>query len=288
MKNFYILTDALEYIEENICEDIDSQMIADSCHVSLSSLQKLFRIALRKSIKEYINKRRMCLAAKDILHTDMKFIDIAYKYQFSSPESFTRAFCKVWNETPSSYEKHWKFSGIFPKINYEYKEGADEIMAYKNVDISEAYDVFRELKGSYVICFDMIGLEKINDLSRDAGDLAIIEMCKRIDEVSTKNMLQLRIGGDEFALITGFYDLEQAKNLAAKILVHNEEPILWKKQEIPVAIRADYTKIPEKNLRYSEFFTDMHNTIEKCKSHESLEDTARIMDSIPSKVEKNN
>ena len=52
MKNFYILTDALAYIEKNICEDIDSQSVADSCGVSLSSLQKLFRLALNKSVKD--------------------------------------------------------------------------------------------------------------------------------------------------------------------------------------------------------------------------------------------
>jgi len=40
MKNFYVLTDALKYIEDNICEEIDSQNVADSCNVSLSSLQK--------------------------------------------------------------------------------------------------------------------------------------------------------------------------------------------------------------------------------------------------------
>ena len=39
MKNFYILTDALAYIEKNICEDIDSQSVADSCGVSLSSIK---------------------------------------------------------------------------------------------------------------------------------------------------------------------------------------------------------------------------------------------------------
>lgn len=29
MKNFYVLTDALEYIEKNICEDFGSRAVAD-------------------------------------------------------------------------------------------------------------------------------------------------------------------------------------------------------------------------------------------------------------------
>ena len=67
MKNFYVLTDALEYIENNICEEVDSQAVADYCGVSLSSLQKLFRLALHRSVKDYVLRRRISLAAKDIL-----------------------------------------------------------------------------------------------------------------------------------------------------------------------------------------------------------------------------
>ena len=116
MKNFFILTDAINYIEDNICEKINSQMVADYCYVSLSSLQKLFRLALHKSVKEYISKRRMSLAAKDLLDTDMSIIEVAYKYRYSSPEVFCRAFRRIWHETPSNYRKKWRFSDLFLKL----------------------------------------------------------------------------------------------------------------------------------------------------------------------------
>ncbi len=80
MKNFYILTDALEYIEKNICEDFHSKDVADYCGVSLFSLQKMFRLALCRSVKDYIQRRRICLAAGDILDSNMKIIDIAYNF----------------------------------------------------------------------------------------------------------------------------------------------------------------------------------------------------------------
>ena len=68
-------------------------------------------------------------------------------------------------------------------------------MAAKRIDISEAYDEICRMKGTYVICFDIVGLMPINDISREAGDLAILESLKRIEQVCTENMLQLRIGG---------------------------------------------------------------------------------------------
>lgn len=265
MKNFYVLTDALEYIEKNICEEFHSQEVADYCGVSLSSLQKLFRLALHISVRDYIQRRRICLAARDILHTKMKMIDIAYKYQFGSPESFTRAFKKVWNESPTSYRTSWKFSGIWPRRDYHYQEGADEEMAGKRVDISEAYDEIVKMRGSYVICFDIVGLVPINEISREAGDIAIVESLKRIDRIAKDDMIPLRIGGDEFALITGSTDRSYAEELLREVLDHNGEILPWKKQDIPLSLRAGITQVPVGNLKYDEFFMGMHKAIEESR-----------------------
>lgn len=269
MKNFYVLTDALEYIEKNICEDFGSQAVADYCGVSLSSLQKLFRLAFHRSVRDYIQRRRICLAAKDILHSGMKMIDIAYKYQFGSPESFARAFKKVWNETPTSYKNSWKFSGIYPRLDYHYEEGADEEMAGKKVDISEAYDEIVKMRGSYVICFDIIGLIPINEISHEAGDVAIVESLRRIDQVAGDGMIPLRIGGDEFALITGSTERLYVDGLVQKVLSHNGECISWNKQDIPLNLRAAVIQIPEGVLNYDEFFTGMHEAIREKRNEEN-------------------
>ena len=77
-------------------------------------------------------------------------------------------------------------------------------------------------------------------------------------------MLVMRIGGDEFALITGLYDYDKANKLSEEVLKKNGEPIIYQDKEIPVSLWCGITKIPE-NLRYSEFFTDMHNTITDSK-----------------------
>ena len=265
MKNFYILTEALEFIETNICEPLDSRMAADHCCVSLSSLQKLFRIALHKSIHEYIIKRRICLAARDLLDTDEKVIDISCKYQFGSPETFTRAFSKVWNETPVSYREHWKFSGIFPRINYVYSEGVNEEMARKNVDISEAYDLLKQMKDTYVLCFDIAGMDSINKISYKAGDLAILETARRIDAASGDNMLLLRIGGDEFALITGLEEETAAKGLAEKVLSQNGECFTYETKLLPLSLHCALITVPDGTLKYGSFFTRMHEAIDESK-----------------------
>ena len=82
----------------------------------LKKREKLFRYAFHHSIKEYISKRRLTSATNDLVSTDMTITEIAMKYQYNSPETFTRAFKKLWEITPSEFMSQWRFTSIFPKI----------------------------------------------------------------------------------------------------------------------------------------------------------------------------
>ena len=259
-----ILTESINFIEDALCEPITRRDIANHCFVSLSTLEKLFRYALNFGIKVYIERRRITRAANDIAKTDMNITDIAMKYQYNSVEVFSRSFKRVWNVNPSQFKETRRFTGIFPKINYMYKEGDDLYMARKKVDISEAYDYLREKKGSYVLCFDMKHLMDINKLSIKAGDLAILEMVSRIEKAASDDMPVMRTGGDEVALISGLYNQADAEKLAEKVLESNNEPIVFENMKLPLSLWCGITKIPE-SLRYSEFFDDLHRTIKDCK-----------------------
>ncbi|HBL84247.1 MAG: hypothetical protein A2Y17_07670 [Clostridiales bacterium GWF2_38_85] len=266
MKNFYILTDAINFIEDNLCEAVSGDSVADFCYVSLSSLQKLFRYALHCSIMEYISKRRLSKAAEELLKTNSKITEVAFRYQYNSPEVFCRSFKGFWGIAPSAYRRKRHFSNLFPKINFTYQKGDDLTMSRKKVDISESYEVLRNLGGTYVICFDIIGLTAINAISNDAGDLAIAEIVRRIDNVASDNMLMLRIGGDEFALVTELSDSTEAEKVASEVLQQNGNPIEYKEQRLPLSVRAGATMIPTQTLRYSELFMDMHNAIIECRN----------------------
>jgi AraC family transcriptional regulator len=265
VKNFQALTTALDYIERNLTEPIAREDIAAHCYVSLSMLEKLFRYALCCSIKEYITKRRITQAASDILRSEQSITDVAIKYQYNSPEVFGRAFSAVWKTTPSRFKEKWKFSGIFPKHDFNFIEGDDLEMARKKVDLSEAYDFLRQRRGSYVVCFDISGLMPINTISSKAGDLAILEALARINGVATDDMLVLRIGGDEFALVTGLSEMDAVKKLADEVVSQNGKPFLYEGQEISLSLWAAITTIPDDTLRYNDLFVDMHKVLTDSK-----------------------
>ncbi len=271
MRNFYLLEAAVNYIEDRLCDSITVQDVADACCFSLSGMQKLFRYALHHGIKEYIGKRRLTMAARDLVSGNGTVMEIAMRYQYNSPEVFARAFKRMWDVQPSLFRETWRFTGLFPRLDYQYHEGDDPIMARKRVDISQAYEMFKSLEGTYVVCFDIIGLMPMNELSSEAGDKAILETAKRIDTVADDDMLVMRIGGDEFALVTGKTDAGLAEQLMNNVLASNGHPIQWNGKEIPLSIRAGITQIHKDHLRYSELFNQMHHAIDLSRKGQIME-----------------
>ena len=138
-------------------------------------------------------------------------------------------------------------------------------MARKNVDLFDAYNIFQNLHNTYVLCFDIVGLSFINAVSRRAGDLAILEATNRIDAASSDQMILLRIGGDEFALLTATDHREEAETVANQVKAKNGPLITCDGMNYPLSLHAGLTTVPDSGLRYSEFFSDMHQTIELSK-----------------------
>lgn len=63
--------------------------------------QRVFSILCGFTFGDYIRMRRLSLAASDLICTNEKVIDIAMKYGYDTPESFTRAFTRFHDITPT-------------------------------------------------------------------------------------------------------------------------------------------------------------------------------------------
>lgn len=91
---------AINYMEEHLLENIDADDVAASIHMSPFYFQKGFRIMTGYSAGEYIRQRRLYLAALEAVTGQQKIIDLAYKYGYQTPESFTKAFSRFHGITP--------------------------------------------------------------------------------------------------------------------------------------------------------------------------------------------
>ncbi|MBP3413866.1 MAG: AraC family transcriptional regulator [Clostridia bacterium] len=97
---------AIGYIEDHLTDICIVEEVAQHVHISPMYLQKGFQIMTGYTIGEYIRNRRLYNAALDIAGSADKIIDIAYKYGYETPESFTKAFTRYHDASPSDIRKN--------------------------------------------------------------------------------------------------------------------------------------------------------------------------------------
>lgn len=99
------IKEAIKYMEEMLTIK-GPEEVANHVHMSPMYLQRGFQIMTGFTIGEYIRNRRLYLAAMELLNTDNKIIDMAFKYGYETPESFTKAFTRFHNASPSEVRKN--------------------------------------------------------------------------------------------------------------------------------------------------------------------------------------
>lgn len=264
MENLGLLIEALEFIEKNLASPIRTESISEHLHCSKSTIEKLFKYVNNISIRDYIIRRRMSRASRDLVkNPDRSLLDIGIEYGYGSNEAFTRAFQSVWQVSPSEFRKNPSEFELFPGYRIERELLEDKKMTdRKKVDISELYDCIKERKGCFLILGDIKGLIPINEISRKAGDLAIITSLKRMEQAAGSEDVVFRIGGDEFVILTDSTDEAYAKKLCGEIVSHNDECISWDGNEIPLTLYVKAVRYEGGSaLRYSDFFTMLHSEI---------------------------
>lgn len=125
---------AVRYIEENLTQDLSVESIAKQAFVSSFYFQKAFSMLCGFTAGEYIRLRRLTLAGSELLATDEKIIDIALKYGYDSPDSFTKAFTRFHGITPSAARKDGAMIKSFAPLKIKFTLEGGFIMDYKIVE----------------------------------------------------------------------------------------------------------------------------------------------------------
>ncbi len=147
---------SIEYIEEHITENISAEDAAECVYMSPFYFQKGFSMLCGYTVAEYIRNRRLALAGGELLADKAKVIDVALKYGYDSPDSFTKAFTRFHGISPSKVQKGNVMIKTFAplKINISLKGGY--IMNYKIVK-KESFKVLgNPRRFSYETCKEEI------------------------------------------------------------------------------------------------------------------------------------
>ena len=135
--NYNLLNEMINYIEDNLTEDIDYNVLAKIVGISEYSLQRIFTFLTNISISEYIRKRRLSKAFEELKTSDIKIIDLAIKYNYDSSISFSRAFKQYFGITPSECRNSDDYFKLFPIIKFNNNNYLCDELNYEIKDVEE-------------------------------------------------------------------------------------------------------------------------------------------------------
>lgn len=131
MNIYKSLNEMINYIEDNLENEIEYEKLARILGVNEYTMKSIFSVICNLSLAEYIRKRRLSNAGFDLYQGNEKVIDIAQKYQYESATAFSRAFEKFHGIQPRHVKNHPEGLKIFAKLVFD-----ENVKENKNIEYS--------------------------------------------------------------------------------------------------------------------------------------------------------
>ncbi|MEH7332042.1 AraC family transcriptional regulator [Neobacillus drentensis] len=167
------MNEALQYIEENLTQDIDFKEVARIAFCSEYHYKRMFSFLAGITLSEYIRRRRLTLAALELNNSNSRIIDVAIKYGYSSPDSFTRAFHSLHGVTPSEARNNGQLLKAYPRMTFQLSITGGNEMNYR-IEEKEAFNIVGITKRVPIVfqgenqeitdMWKTLNMEKINKL----------------------------------------------------------------------------------------------------------------------------
>jgi AraC family transcriptional regulator len=113
------MNQALAYIEEHLTAEIEFKQVVSLALCSEYHFRRMFSFLAGVTLSEYIRRRRLTLAAFELVHDNVLVIDMALKYGYSSPDAFTRAFHGLHGITPTEARYSGQQLKAYPRMTFQ-------------------------------------------------------------------------------------------------------------------------------------------------------------------------
>jgi len=134
------MNEAMKYIEANLSDEIDFKMVARLAQCSEYHFKRMFSFLAGITLSEYIRRRRLSLAAFELTNGNIKIIEVAIKYGYSSPDSFTKAFQQLHGITPSEARNNGQQLKAYPLMTFQLSIRGGTEMNYR-IEQKEAFKI---------------------------------------------------------------------------------------------------------------------------------------------------
>lgn len=139
------IRDAVDFMEQHMTEEITMADVAAHVNVSPFYFHKGFTILCGYSMTEYMRNRRLALAGEELLTSDVTVMELAMRYGYDSPDSFTKAFTRFHGHAPSTVRRDRTMLKAFAPLRVSISLKGGYAMDYRIIK-KEAFTVLAASK----------------------------------------------------------------------------------------------------------------------------------------------
>lgn len=134
------LNEVMHYIEANLNQKMDLKEISKIALSSEFQFKRIFSFLSGMTLSEYIRKRKLTVAAMQLQKKNVKVIDVAMRYGYSSPDAFSRAFETFHGVLPSEVKRKPHTIKSIPMMTFRLTIEGGKEMNYR-IETKDAFQV---------------------------------------------------------------------------------------------------------------------------------------------------
>ncbi|MFD8026497.1 AraC family transcriptional regulator [Streptomyces lavendulae] len=134
------LNQAMEHIEEHLDGHVEVSELARITLTSEYHFRRLFSSLAGMPLSEYVRRRRLTVAAADVLAGKPTLLEIAVRYGYTSGEAFARAFRALHGVGPGEARRTGAALNAQPRLSFRLTVEGNSTMRYRIVE-KEAFRV---------------------------------------------------------------------------------------------------------------------------------------------------
>lgn len=181
---------AIDYVEDHLTEQIDYEETAKRAYSSSFHFQRIFSTICGFTLGDYIRLRRLSLAGRELAENGAKVIDVALKYGYDTPESFSRAFTRFHGISPTQAKSGANIK-TFSRLSVKLILHGGTTMNYR-IEKKEAFEVLMKKK-TYPKNFELTNKEIPEFWGKCHADETIKNLISRIPEGDVFGLMGLSL-----------------------------------------------------------------------------------------------
>ncbi|TBM09577.1 helix-turn-helix domain-containing protein [Hafnia paralvei] len=226
MNKSEFIGDILEWIECNLEQPLDVEIISERSGYSKRALHDIFKLITGHNIATYVRCRRLSKSATMLLLTNKTIVDISDTYQFGTQAYYTRAFKKYFNQTPHEFRKsglnfaqhqfphHYVFNNCYVLdivqvpaqrvggTNYDIKLNISDISAYASTARTCHAWVKREMAWGAAHRKSIMTVISLTPMETDSNCLKINYLIQNNHDSTHKGYASISIESGKYAKVT--------------------------------------------------------------------------------------